>query len=140
MSIAVVAALTDAVVTAKVPVAWPAATATLAGTMAEALPLDKVTIAPPVGAAPVSVTVPVADCPPVTEAGLTASEASASEAPPAGGNGDSRRMRSDCVSSSDPCPLTSGATKSPRVPPEAISVAAPVDSAIYQTVPSLVLA
>ena len=50
---------TVAVVTAKVPVALPAATVTEAGTVAAAvLLLDKVTVTPPLGADPVRVTVP----------------------------------------------------------------------------------
>ena len=66
---------TAAVVTAKVALVPPAATATLAGT--DATPpfvLARVTATPPAGAAAVSVTVPVAETPPVTLAGETAKD------------------------------------------------------------------
>jgi hypothetical protein len=49
----------------------PAGTVTVAGTVAEPLLLDKLTTAPPPGAAAVSVTVPVELAPPATLAGLT---------------------------------------------------------------------
>jgi hypothetical protein len=50
----------------------PVATVTVAGTCAvEVLLLDSATTVPPVGAAPLSVTVPVDDAPPTTEAGLS---------------------------------------------------------------------
>ena len=63
---------TELVVTVNVTVVDPAATVTLAGTWAAAvLLLDRETVAPPVGAAPLSVTVPVDDVPPVTLAGFT---------------------------------------------------------------------
>jgi hypothetical protein len=62
---------TALVVIAKVAVVAPAATVTLAGTVAAAvLLLDRVTTAPPVGAALLRVTVPVVEVPPVTVAGL----------------------------------------------------------------------
>ena len=62
---------TDFVVIVKVPLLAPAAMLMEAGTVAEVLLLDRVTLAPPVGAAAVRVTVPVAEVPPVTLAGLT---------------------------------------------------------------------
>jgi hypothetical protein len=66
---------TALVVTEKEVVVAPAATVTLAGTWAAAvLPLDSVTVAPPVGAAPLKVMVPVAEPPPVTLAGLTVTD------------------------------------------------------------------
>jgi hypothetical protein len=50
----------------------PAATVTLAGTLpTPVLALDNETTAPPMGAAPVSVTVPEVSAPLTTEAGLT---------------------------------------------------------------------
>jgi hypothetical protein len=61
---------TGVVVIVNVAVVAPAATVTLAGTVADALLLDKLTAAPPVGAALLSVTVPVDEVPPVTVVGL----------------------------------------------------------------------
>ena len=62
---------TAPVVTVNVAVVAPAATITLAGTCAAVeLLLLNVTVAPPVGAAPLKVTVPVADAPPVTLVGF----------------------------------------------------------------------
>jgi hypothetical protein len=67
---------TGLVVTLNVAVVAPAATVTLAGTCAAVvLLLDRVTTAPPVGACPVKVTVPVDEVPPITEVGLSATEA-----------------------------------------------------------------
>jgi hypothetical protein len=70
-----VAVVTDVVVTVNVPVVDPAATLTVAGTAAtEEFALESVTPAPPVGAAPLSVTVPCDDAPPMTLAGASAIE------------------------------------------------------------------
>jgi hypothetical protein len=57
------------VVTVKVAVELPGATMTLAGTTADVLLLESVTVAPPAGAAPVKVMVPVEGLPPGTLAG-----------------------------------------------------------------------
>src|SRR5712692_6293311 len=66
------------VVTVKLALVAPAATVTLAGTLAEpGRLLDRVTTVPPVGTALASVTVPVAGLPPVTLLGLTLNEESA---------------------------------------------------------------
>jgi hypothetical protein len=67
-------AVTVLVVMGKVVDADPAGTVTLAGTVAAALALESVTTAPPAGAIPVSVTVPVEEAPPFTVAGLRVSE------------------------------------------------------------------
>lgn len=68
-------AATPAVVTVNVALVDPCATVTLAGTVVtEVLLLNSVTTAPPAGAAPVRVTVPVEALPPTTEVGFTANE------------------------------------------------------------------
>src|SRR5712664_4034077 len=71
-------AATALVLTVKVALIAPAATVTLDGTLAAVvLLLESVTCAPPAGAAPLSVTVPVEDCvPPTTLVGLSVSEES----------------------------------------------------------------
>ena len=63
----------DTVPTVKLALVCPAATVTLAGTVAAALLLDNVTTVPPVGAAAVRVTVPVELVPAVTVLGLRVS-------------------------------------------------------------------
>ena len=67
--------VTALVLTVNVALLAPAATVTLAGTVAVGvLLLVRVTGAPPVGAGPLSVTVPVEDCaPPVTVVGFSVS-------------------------------------------------------------------
>lgn len=63
------------VFTVKVALLLPAGTVTLAGTLADPLLLERLTTAPPAGAGPLSVTVPVEDCaPPTTLVGLRVSE------------------------------------------------------------------
>ena len=65
-------AATGVVVTVNVALVAPAATVTLAGTVAaDVLLLVSVTAAPPAGAAPFKVTVPVDEVPPVTLVGLS---------------------------------------------------------------------
>src|SRR5438067_13792132 len=68
-------AATALVLIVKVAVVLAAGTVTLEGTLAAALLLESVTCAPPAGAGPLSVTVPVDDCvPPVTLVGFNVSE------------------------------------------------------------------
>src|SRR2546426_9254365 len=73
--VAEVDAATALVVTVNGALVAPAGTVTLAGTVAAAvLSLDSVTCAPPAGAGPSSVAVPVELLPPVTVVGFTPSE------------------------------------------------------------------
>ena len=69
---------TGMVVTVNAAVVAPLATVTFACTTCAAavLLLDSVTIAPPAGAGPFKVTVPVEEVPPITEAGLRVTELS----------------------------------------------------------------
>lgn len=77
MIVAVVEAVTALVVIVKVAAVLPAATVTLAGSVAEELLLDNAIEIPPVGAAALRVTVLVDTVPPVTEVGLSEMEESA---------------------------------------------------------------
>lgn len=72
--VADVTAATAVVVTENVAVVCPAATVTLAGTVADVLLLPSATTAPPVGATAVNVTVPSELVPPVTAVGLNDTE------------------------------------------------------------------
>jgi hypothetical protein len=67
--------VTAVVFTVNVVLLAPAATVTVAGTVAvDVLPLEREMTAPPVGAGPLSVTVPVEGDPPVTLVGFSVSE------------------------------------------------------------------
>jgi hypothetical protein len=89
-------AVTGVVVTANVAVVAPWATVTFAGTEAAALFLERVTTAPPEGAATSSVTVPVAaPTPPTTLAGLT--EREVRFAPNAAGDASRREPRTHAL-------------------------------------------
>ena len=71
----VVEAATALVLTVNVALVAPAATVTLDGSLAAVvLLLESVTTAPPDGAAPVSITVPVEEFPPVTLVGFSETE------------------------------------------------------------------
>jgi len=68
-------AVTALVLTVNVALLAPAAIVTLAGTVAvDVLLLERETVAPPAGADPLSVTVPVEGDPPVTLVGFSVSE------------------------------------------------------------------
>jgi hypothetical protein len=78
--VAVAAVVPVVVVTAKVAVVLPAATVTEAGTTAAALLLDNATETPPLGAAALSVIVPVEEVPRATLVGFRETLASAAGA------------------------------------------------------------
>ena len=66
---------TTEVLTVNVALVAPAGTVTIEDTLAAPLLLASVTCAPPEGAGPLSVTVPVEDCtPPITLVGFSVSE------------------------------------------------------------------
>ena len=69
-------AATALVPTVNVALVAPAATVTLEGTLAAVLLLERATRAPPDGAAPLNVTVPVEEFPPVTLVGFSVNEES----------------------------------------------------------------
>jgi hypothetical protein len=66
--------VTAVVFTVNVALVAPAATVTLAGTVAAEAPLERLTTAPLLGAVPLRVTVPVEEEPPVTLLGLSVIE------------------------------------------------------------------
>jgi hypothetical protein len=72
-----VVVVTAFVVTVNVADVFPAAIVTEAGGLADVLVLERVILAPPVGAAAVNVTVPVTDVPPVTLEAFSVTEESA---------------------------------------------------------------
>ena len=73
--VAVVDTTTIDVFTVKLALVLPAGTVTLEGTLAAPLLLESITWAPPAGAGPLSVTVPVEDwTPPATLLGFNVSE------------------------------------------------------------------
>ena len=73
--VTVVDEATALVLTTNVALVAPAATITLEGTLAGVvLLLESTTCAPPVGAAPLNVTVPVEEFPPATLVGFSESE------------------------------------------------------------------
>ena len=73
--VTVVDAVTALVFTGNVALVAPAGTATLEGTLAAPLLLETATCAPPAGAGPLNVNVPVEDCtPPITLVGFSVSE------------------------------------------------------------------
>ena len=75
MIVTAVLEATALVVAVKVAVVAPASTVTVPGTCAAAVLLElKLTTAPPVGAAPLSVTVPVEELPPTTDVGFRLTE------------------------------------------------------------------
>src|SRR3989442_14861091 len=88
----VVEKITRDVFTLKVALVAPSETVTPAGTVAAALLLERETRAPPRGAGPLSVTVPVEERPPATLVGLRLSEGRArTEERRVGKEGRSRR-------------------------------------------------
>jgi len=90
----VVDAATALVLTVNVALVAPAATVTLDGTRAAAvLLLDSVTIAPPAGAAPLSITVPVEEFPPVTLVGFSVSDERVGDGGGAGAEEDDSKSR-----------------------------------------------
>jgi hypothetical protein len=73
--VTVVEAAAALVLTVNATLVAPAATVTLDGTLAAVVLLvESATIAPPAGAAPLNVTVPVEEFPPVTLVGFTETE------------------------------------------------------------------
>src|SRR5258706_11679800 len=78
--VTVVDEATALVLTTNVALVAPAAIVTLGGTLAAPLLLESATCAPPVGAGPLNVTVPVEEFPPATLVGFSESEERESDA------------------------------------------------------------
>jgi hypothetical protein len=76
VTVAVVSAVTAVALALNVAVAWPARTVTVPGTVTAALLSDSVTTVPPVGAAPLNVTVQRLVPAPVSEVGVQLNEES----------------------------------------------------------------
>jgi hypothetical protein len=84
-TVAEVARRTTDVLTVKVALVAPGGTVTLEGTLAAPLSLARVICAPPAGAGPLKVTVPVEDCaPPTTMVGFRVREESVGSGAAAG--------------------------------------------------------
>src|SRR5206468_12436545 len=79
-----VEAVTVVVLTVNVSLVYPAITVTLDGTVAAGALLERLTTAPPLGAVPLRVTVPVDVDPPLTLVGLSASVDDLTEPEPGG--------------------------------------------------------
>ena len=77
-----VEAVTALVFTENVALVDPAATVTLDGTVAELLLLERFTVLPPLGAAPLRVTVPVEEEPPFTLPGVSVTAESTGDTGP----------------------------------------------------------
>jgi len=90
--VADVDAVTDVVVTVNVAVVAPAGTVTLAGVAAALELSESDTAAPPVGAAALSVTVPVDELPPTTLVGLSDTAESVGPVAPCGSSSFSPRL------------------------------------------------
>ena len=90
---AVVETRTMDVLTLKVALLAPAGTITLEGTLTALLLLESATCAPPAGAGPLRVTVPVEDVPPITLVGLSISEETVGR----GGGATVRVIEAVCV-------------------------------------------
>jgi hypothetical protein len=77
--------VTALVLAVNVALAAPAPTVTLAGTVAAGALLERLTMAPPLGAGPLRVTVPVEVEPPLTLVGLSITEDSVGDPGPGPG-------------------------------------------------------
>lgn len=117
-----VEAFTAAVLTVNVAVVAPAATVTLAGSVAaDVLLLVRETLAPPDGAALVSLTVPFELVPPVTVVGLTATDDNEA----AGGGGDTVNTALRLAPPDEPLIVTGVDPVTDVVPTANVAVVAP---------------